>query len=142
MTPLERYVDFMESVARFDLTSLEEFIAQDVHFVDPFNDTHGLEHYRRIIKDMVAQLDGLAIDVLESAMVSPNRALIRWRLSGRLSAFKDRPWEVTGCSSVAFDDDGKVNEHLDYWDSAGQLYEKFPLVGSLMRYLRHKLSVE
>ena len=105
MTPLERYADFMQTVASFNLDTLDEFIAEDVHFVDPFNDTFGLPHYRRIIEDMREQLEELDIDVLDSAMVAEDRALLRWRLSGKLTAFKGRPWSVEGCSMVRFNDE-------------------------------------
>ena len=141
MTPLERYVRFMESVAEFDLDTLGEFIAPDVHFVDPFNDTCGIREYRRIIEDMRRQLAALQIEVLDKAVVAPDRALLRWRLSGNLTAFKNRGWSVEGCSLVRFSATGDVIEHIDYWDAARQLYESFPLIGRLMRFLRNKLSV-
>ena len=141
MTPLERYVDFMQTVASFNLDTLGEFIADDVHFVDPFNDTRGLAHYRRIIEDMREQLEALDIDVLDSAMVADDRALLRWRLSGKLTAFKGRSWSVEGCSMVRFNDAGQMKEHIDYWDAAGQLYESFPLIGGLLRKLRNRLAV-
>ena len=141
MTPLERYAEFMQTVASFNLDTLDEFIAEDVHFVDPFNDTFGLPHYRRIIEDMREQLEELDIDVLDSAMVAEDRALLRWRLSGKLTAFKGRPWSVEGCSMVRFNDAGQMQEHIDYWDAAGQLYESFPLIGGLLRKLRNRLAV-
>ena len=141
MTPLERYVEFMQSVASFELDSLSNFIAADVHFVDPFNDTRGLAHYTRIIEDMRHQLDGLKIDVLDSVMVAEHRGLIRWQLSGKLKAFKQRHWSVEGCSMVRFNETGQLIEHIDYWDAAGQLYESFPLIGKVLQKLRKKLAV-
>lgn len=142
MSPLERYVDFMETVASFDLDSLEEFIADEIHFVDPFNDTTGRSNYRAIIEDMREQLSNLQIKVISSAMIatSHDEALIRWHLSGHLNAFNGRYWAVEGCSAVHFDEQGKVCEHLDYWDAAGQLYESFPVLGWVLKYLRRKLA--
>ncbi|MGR8946930.1 MAG: nuclear transport factor 2 family protein [Gammaproteobacteria bacterium] len=142
MTALERYVEFMEKVAEFDLKRIDEFIAEDIHFVDPFNDARGIAHYRRIIADMREQLADLTIDVKESAMVSDESALIFWRLGGNLRAFKGRHWAVDGCSRVAFNQRGQVTEHLDFWDAAGQLYETFPGLGTILRYVRKKLAVD
>ena len=141
METLKLYIQFMESVRDFDLATIDQFIAADVHFVDPFNDTYGIEHYRRIIEDMREQIDGLAIDVKEHALVSAQSALIRWELSGNLIAFKGRYWSVEGCSRIAFNEQSRVSEHLDYWDAAGQLYETFPFLGGLLRRLRRKLAV-
>ena len=150
MEPLERYVSYMETVELSDLDKLEEFIAKEIHFVDPFNDTVGLSNYRAIIEDMRDQLANLKINVISSAMVDSANpedssndyggALIRWRLSGNLNAFSGRFWMVEGCSAVRFDKHGRVKEHLDYWDAAGQLYESFPVLGRVLKYLRRKLS--
>ena len=140
MAMLEPYINFMESVEDFDLATIDQFIASDIHFVDPFNNTYGIDHYRRIIDDMRKQLETLKITVHERAMVGENSALIRWELSGKLRAFKGRDWCVEGCSRLGFNQHGQVSEHLDYWDAAGQLYESFPVLGSVLRRLRHKLA--
>jgi hypothetical protein len=33
----------------------------------------------------------------------------------------------------------QVDLHKDYWDAAQELYEKLPLLGALMRWLKSKL---
>jgi hypothetical protein len=42
---------------------------------------------------------------------------------------------------VRFAADGRVGWHRDYWDAAEELYEKLPLIGSLMRLLRRRGAV-
>ena len=37
---------------------------------------------------------------------------------------------------VHFDAQGRVTLHRDYWDTAEELYEKLPVLGRLMRWLR------
>ncbi len=34
----------------------------------------------------------------------------------------------------------RVAEHRDYWDAAEELYEKMPVVGSLMRWLKRRAN--
>jgi steroid delta-isomerase len=41
---------------------------------------------------------------------------------------------------VRFGPDGRVTYHRDYWDAAGELYAKLPVVGPLMRYLARKMG--
>ena len=36
--------------------------------------------------------------------------------------------------------DGRIARHRDYWDAAGELYEKLPLLGTLMRWLRRRIA--
>ena len=47
---------------------------------------------------------------------------------------------IHGATHLCFAADGRVNSHRDYWDAAGELYEKLPLIGVLMRFLRRMMS--
>jgi hypothetical protein len=39
-----------------------------------------------------------------------------------------------------FSSDGLVTLHRDYWDAAEELYEKLPVVGSVMRWLKQRVN--
>ena len=45
-----------------------------------------------------------------------------------------------GASALRFAADGRVTYHRDYWDAAGELYAKLPLVGPLLRFLARKMG--
>jgi hypothetical protein len=47
---------------------------------------------------------------------------------------------ILGGSHLVFDTTGRVTLHRDYWDAAEELYEKLPVVGSLMRWLRRRAN--
>jgi hypothetical protein len=38
------------------------------------------------------------------------------------------------------DEAGRITVHRDYWDAAEELYEKLPLVGRLMRWLKRRAN--
>jgi hypothetical protein len=38
------------------------------------------------------------------------------------------------------DPQGLIVLHRDYWDAAEELYEKLPVVGALMRWLRRRAA--
>ena len=44
-------------------------------------------------------------------------------------------------SELTLAPDGRVAEHVDYWDPAAQLYERVPVLGWLMRRIRRRLAV-
>ena len=144
--PLVRYVELLEACDREHLDELCAIVSDEVHFRDPFNDCHGREAFRSVFSDMLDKLDELNFEVIERAWtrrnVDANVALIRWRLEARLSAMGNQPWSIPGCSELHFTANGQVSAHLDYWDAAGQLYEKFPLLGRCLRVLRHRLRVD
>jgi len=51
---------------------------------------------------------------------------------------------IRGGSHLQFlqSDDGawRISLHRDYWDAAEELYEKLPLVGGLMRWLKKRVN--
>ena len=47
---------------------------------------------------------------------------------------------VRGASHLVLNEQGLVTLHRDYWDAAEELYEKLPLVGSLMRWLKRRAN--
>ena len=47
---------------------------------------------------------------------------------------------VRGASHLQYDAQGRITMHRDYWDAAEELYEKLPLLGLLMRWLRRRLA--
>jgi len=41
---------------------------------------------------------------------------------------------IRGATHIRFAADGRVALHRDYWDAAETLYERLPVLGSLMRW--------
>ena len=47
---------------------------------------------------------------------------------------------VRGASHLVLDAQGLVTLHRDYWDATEELYEKLPVVGALMRWLKQRAN--
>ena len=47
---------------------------------------------------------------------------------------------VRGGSHLVLAEDGRIRAHRDYWDAAEELYEKLPILGRLMRWLRRRAA--
>jgi len=47
---------------------------------------------------------------------------------------------VRGASHLRLAPDGRIAYHRDYWDVAEELYEKVPLLGTLMRAIKRRLK--
>jgi hypothetical protein len=47
---------------------------------------------------------------------------------------------IQGASHLRLDGQGRVAQHRDYWDAAEELYETLPIVGTLMRWLKRRIS--
>jgi steroid delta-isomerase len=46
---------------------------------------------------------------------------------------------VHGATHLRFAPDGRIRSHRDYWDAAGELYAKLPVLGVLMRMVQRRL---
>ena len=65
-------------------------------------------------------------------------AYLKWHFYFKLSKNEEEQ-SFVGVSRVEFDRLGKVISHVDYWDAASNVYEKIPLLGSLLRMIKRKL---
>ena len=131
---LQRLIDFYEQLQPAHLDKLDRIYSDDVRFKDPFNDVSGLPAVRHIFSHMFATVQAPRF-VVQHAVSDAGQGFLTWdfHFSSKGSTF-----EVHGATRVTFADDGRVALHRDYWDVAEELYEKLPVLGSLMRWLKRR----
>ena len=137
---VERLVQFFEQLQPQDLQRLPQIYAPEARFKDPFNEVQGLAEIERIFVHMFEALDSPHFIVTER-IVQNHRCFLVWDFRFRFKRFDTQNWQtVRGGTHLIFDDAGLVTLHRDYWDAAEELYEKLPLVGGLMRWLKRRAN--
>ena len=137
---VEQLVQFFEQLKPQDLPRLPELYAADARFKDPFNDVQGLAAIERIFAHMFDALDSPHFIVTER-IVQGQQCFLVWDFRFRFRRFDTQSWQtVRGGTHVVFNEEGLVTLHRDYWDAAEELYEKLPLVGGLMRWLKRRAN--
>ena len=137
---VQRLVQFFEQLAPQDLPRLPELYAQDARFKDPFNEVQGVGAIGRIFAHMFEALDSPHFVVTER-IVQGKQCFLVWDFRFRFKRFDTSTWQtVRGGTHLVFNDDGLVTLHRDYWDAAEELYEKLPVFGSLMRWLKRRAN--
>lgn len=132
---MERLVRFYETIDRHTLRQeLAAVYAADARFKDPFNEVAGVEAIAAIFTHMFEQV-GAPRFVVTARMAQGNEAFLVWEFRFQLQRLRGEQC-IRGASHIVFDDAGLVALHRDYWDAAEELYEKLPLLGSLMRWLK------
>ena len=53
---------------------------------------------------------------------------------------RDVDQAICGGSHLVLNELGQITLHRDYWDAAEELYEKLPMVGGLMRWLKKRAN--
>ena len=137
---VERLVQFFEQLQPQDLQRLPQIYAPEARFKDPFNEVQGLAEIERIFVHMFEALDSPHFIVTER-IVQNHRCFLVWDFRFRFKRFDTQNWQtVRGGTHLIFDDAGLVTLHRDYWDAAEELYEKLPMVGGLMRWLKRRAN--
>jgi ketosteroid isomerase-like protein len=130
------YVRFFESLEVESLNHLDAVFSDTATFRDPFNAVQGRRAIRQVFEHMFRTTRSPRFRVRDW-MCSGHAAFIRWRFT---CSVKGRGIDMTGVSHVSFDHAGRVTAHIDYWDAAQGLYERLPLIGVMMRWLRGRLA--
>lgn len=136
---LREYAGYFETLTPERLDGLCELFADNARFRDPFNDVHGIAAIRGVLEHMYRVCPAPRFKVLDRALTG-HTAFIRWRFMDGRGAGRRLALEVEGVSRVEFGPDGRVLLHVDYWDPSAQLYERLPLLGGVLRFLRRRLS--
>lgn len=129
-------IDYFESLTPQSVDTMGMHYAETAWFKDPFNEVVGLERIAPIFKDMFEQVLSPRF-VVHSAIEQNQQAFIAWDFLFEMKRFKQGEVQrCRGSSHLKFDEYGKVIFHRDYWDTSEELYEKIPVLGALMRWLK------
>ena len=129
---------FFEQLTPASLNELSQWYSSDAAFKDPFNVVAGLKAIRHNFEHMYVKLDTPRFVVREH-IAQGHQAFLVWDF---LFSFKGETTvqTVRGTSHLQFDTNGLICLHRDYWDAAEELYEKLPIIGKLMRWLKKRAA--
>jgi hypothetical protein len=135
-----RLVGFYETLTEQSLPQLRDLYITDAYFKDPFNEVRDIAAIEKIFAHMfVASIKPRFI--VHTKIVQGHEAFLAWDFKFHIRKFRpDVEQTIRGGSHVRFDMAGRVTFHRDYWDAAEELYEKFPIVGGLMRFLKRRVG--
>lgn len=136
--PLRRLIDFFEHITADTVADMPKFYAADAYFKDPFNEVNRVADIAAIFKDMFHQVDNPRF-VVHTAFESGPQVFLGWDFLFEMQRFKAGQVQcIRGSSHLLLNSQGLVQSHRDYWDTAEELYEKIPVLGGLMRWLKKK----
>ena len=115
-----RVVQLFEQLSPADLPRMSAFYTANARFKDPFNEVEGVPAITRVFEHMYRVLETPRFVVLD--VVAEGDQFVR------------------GATHLRFAADGRTAVHRDFWDAAEERYEKLPLAGTLMRWLKHRAS--
>jgi len=138
---IERFKTFNSDFSSNNIAlHTKDIYAADVWFRDPFKEIHGEPEFEAYL---LRGSTGVAQYSMEWSDVASHDGdyYFRWVMTLKLKrdGKNDPPTLNNGVSHVRFGADGKVIFHEDYFDAATFLYEKIPVIGGGIRFIKNRM---
>ncbi len=139
-THVARVVTFFETLTPDSVAGIGQIYDPQARFKDPFNEVAGVPAIKRIFDHMFASLHEPRF-VVTQQVVQGDQCFLTWEFHFRFRTYRPAQHQIIlGASHLVFASTGLVTLHRDYWDAAEELYEKLPLLGSAMRWLKRRAN--
>jgi len=137
MNPLDNLLHWYVALTPQRIGDIPHFYQVDAHFKDPFNDVRGIAKIEAIFAHMFATTENPRF-IIGERIEQAHQAFVTWTFEFTLEG---NTYSVVGGSRFVFDEQGLVIVHRDYWDAAEELFQKLPIVGAPIRWLRRRFAV-
>ncbi len=134
-TALNDYIRFCEHLTTDSTQKFAGFYTEDAYFKDPFNEVRGHAAIIEIFDHMFHKLD-VPKFVITRSLLQDDDAFLLWDFIFYFKGDKTKIQKIRGSTHLRFSPGHKIEHHRDYWDAAEELYEKIPLLGGPMRWLK------
>jgi steroid Delta-isomerase len=137
---LDALATYFENITEATVPQLREFYATNAYFKDPFNEVRSVADIERIFAHMYVALHEPRF-VIHTRIEQGDEAFLAWDFQFRIKRYKsEKVQTIRGGSHLRWDANGKVCFHRDYWDAAEELYEKLPVLGGMMRFVKRRMG--
>lgn len=140
---MQRVVHFFENLQQTDVARMAELYTTDAQFKDPFNEVQGLPAIEHIFAHMFEALDAPRF-VITNQVLQGSQCFVTWDFLFAMPRMEGgKTQTIRGATHFVLREEAdawRVSVHRDYWDAAEELYEKLPVVGGLMRWLKKRAN--
>ncbi len=111
-----------------------EFYNEEVLFIDPTQETKGLDSYIAAQEKLVKRCDDVS---LETHAISRNEycGFVEWTMVLKIMG---KEFIYPGTTRLIFSKNGLIKEHRDYFDFCGPTFGPVPILGPFIRWLYAK----
>lgn len=138
---ITRFETFNGDISASNITNnLRQVYAENIYFRDPFKEIHGLADFETYLLRDSASVTQYSINWQDVAK-GDGDYYCRWVMTVKLKRDSRHkpPAQTCGISEIRFGADGKVIYEQDYFDAASFLYERLPILGGEIRFIKKRL---
>ena len=112
-------------------TKWAEFYNENVVFIDPTQETKGLDAYIDAQEKLMQRCDDIYLET-HAISISDNCGFVEWTMGLKIMG---KEFIYPGTTRIMFAENGLIKEHRDYFDFCGPTFGPIPVLGSFIRWL-------
>ena len=126
---IKNYINLFSNLNFKNIEKFDDLVDKDIEFSDPFNHFKGIESFKKVFYHMFKNVKNPSFIILDYSK-NKHKVFLKWKMV--FYAFKSEQF-IEGVSEITLNNEGKINSHIDYWDSMNGLFIKLPFIGILYR---------
>ncbi len=137
---LERFLNHFKELDRDSINVVGLMYAEDVSFQDPLHEIQGLPHLKKYFTRLYKHTESCRFE-WDSRLMLGNEAMIAWRMQLKHRFLNGgKAFSVPGATLLRFQAQGDlVIYQRDYFDVGAMLYERMPVLGTLIRTVKSQV---
>tara|TARA_B100000886_G_scaffold221768_1_gene154225 strand:+ start:258 stop:689 length:432 start_codon:yes stop_codon:yes gene_type:complete len=108
-----------------------DFYDANVIFIDPTQETKGLDSYIEAQEKLVKRCDDVYLKT-HKISISDDCGFVEWTLGLKILG---KEFIYPGTTRLIFAENGLIKEHRDYFDFCGPTFGPIPILGPFIRWL-------
>ena len=108
-----------------------EFYNKDVIFIDPTQETIGLDSYIEAQEKLIKRCDDVFLET-HAILINEECGFVEWTMGLKIMG---KEFIYPGTTRLIFSKNGLIKEHRDYFDFCGPTFGPVPILGTFIRWL-------
>ena len=108
-----------------------EFYNNDVIFIDPTQETYGIDSYIEAQEKLVKRCDDVYLET-HAISIGDDCGFVEWTMGLKIMG---KEFIYPGTTRLIFAKNGLISEHRDYFDFCGPTFRPVPILGSFIKWL-------
>jgi hypothetical protein len=133
------FIDVYQGLNKDNLSVLKDIYHTNIKFIDPLHSVEGIEQLEQYFCHLYTNVQSISFNI-DECIETADRGFVYWTMTySHTSLNGGKEISVSGHSRLQFQQD-LVIFHQDYLDTNAMIFEHIPVVGRLIKYLKHRAS--
>lgn len=135
----DKFITTYQVLNKDNLDILDEIYAKEIIFIDPFHKIEGLAQVKIYFSDLYQNVSQISFN-FEQVTSDSNTYFLSWEMNlTHPKLNQGKPFTVPGITLLKTDEANRIIYHRDYFDAGTMLYERLPLIGKLISWIKRRL---